>query len=463
MDDCRNMTESNAPVTIIQLLHMSYEFKTTDPRDKLFALFGLASDMKDITSRTDFQIDYDKSTSEIYRLFCITHMKFYRSSYILYFVGPSRQRLTDSSWPSFVPEWPAWNEGTDSHFFFIDKKSTGYRASRESAVLLERLLESPHILRIGASVSDSIIWISPMFGLQDVAFNLKDFKPGLLTDVWSQVDRHFHLDVSRSKLVDSFWRTLIANVDGLQVSRADEAFYGHFLDWWHSMRLTEYALKANLTDTSSIFHFMCTEKFAAAQRAIKHCLNGRGMRCTCEERSGVKEESNCSYCTQLQDPGDFFGMEFHSIRRDVTHDLEESDIFIKEYFNRIRNNTDVYELESMLKGNGSDTYMGSFEGACRNRVFVITEKGYLGLAPMETKQSDKIAILSGGSMPFVIREIGENQETAGLRSEHAPGKVIPQYTLLGPSYIHGLMNGEGLESRKKDKYGKYLWDFIDLV
>jgi hypothetical protein len=76
MDDCRNMTESNAPVTIIQLLHMSYEFKTTDPRDKLFALFGLASDMKDITSRTDFQIDYDKSTSEIYRLFCITHMNF---------------------------------------------------------------------------------------------------------------------------------------------------------------------------------------------------------------------------------------------------------------------------------------------------------------------------------------------------------------------------------------------------
>lgn len=60
------------------------------------------------------------------------------------------------------------------------------------------------------------------------------------------------------------------------------------------------------------------------------------------------------------------------------------------------------------------------------RCLYITENGYLGLGPIEARVGDGVYDLLGGDVPFVLRET-ENSE---------------EFTLLGDSYVHGIMDGE---------------------
>ena len=53
-----------------------------------------------------------------------------------------------------------------------------------------------------------------------------------------------------------------------------------------------------------------------------------------------------------------------------------------------------------------------------------TAKGYLAAVPLTTKVGDCIAVLAGGRVPFVLRPTGDH------------------YRLVGPCYVHGIMEGE---------------------
>ena len=70
-------------------------------------------------------------------------------------------------------------------------------------------------------------------------------------------------------------------------------------------------------------------------------------------------------------------------------------------------------------------YSAYINVACRNRSFITTKEGYIGLAPSETKPGDKICILLGCRMAMVRRPAS---------SSH--------YQVVGESYVHGLMDSE---------------------
>jgi hypothetical protein len=57
----------------------------------------------------------------------------------------------------------------------------------------------------------------------------------------------------------------------------------------------------------------------------------------------------------------------------------------------------------------------------------VSEKGYIGLVSAKTEVVDKIAILSGASTPYLLRETDVG------------------WLLVGECYIHGAMDGEALE------------------
>lgn len=58
------------------------------------------------------------------------------------------------------------------------------------------------------------------------------------------------------------------------------------------------------------------------------------------------------------------------------------------------------------------------------RCMGTTAKSYLAMLPMSAAEGDQIVIFNGGRMPFVLNPKGDN------------------YTLVGPCYIHGIMDGE---------------------
>ncbi|KAI0912717.1 heterokaryon incompatibility protein-domain-containing protein [Ustulina deusta] len=69
--------------------------------------------------------------------------------------------------------------------------------------------------------------------------------------------------------------------------------------------------------------------------------------------------------------------------------------------------------------------------AAMGRVFCITEHLRLGQVPIGSEPGDRICILVGGEIPYVIRRTGQGR-----------------YRLIGEAYIDGVMDGEALEDNK---------------
>ena len=57
------------------------------------------------------------------------------------------------------------------------------------------------------------------------------------------------------------------------------------------------------------------------------------------------------------------------------------------------------------------------ETATAKRRFFVTKKGYMGLGPQETQHGDRVFVLFGGSVPFVLRNAGRR---------HIPGLGVRQ-------------------------------------
>jgi hypothetical protein len=67
--------------------------------------------------------------------------------------------------------------------------------------------------------------------------------------------------------------------------------------------------------------------------------------------------------------------------------------------------------------------------AFRRQLFVTSE-GNMGLGPLSMRADDLVVILRGGYVPFVLRKIGNF------------------YQFKGPAYVHGIMDGEAVETSK---------------
>lgn len=57
---------------------------------------------------------------------------------------------------------------------------------------------------------------------------------------------------------------------------------------------------------------------------------------------------------------------------------------------------------------------------------IITDNGYVGLAPLEAQPGDVVTIFEGARVPYIIRKIGNGS----------------QWVLIGESHVYGIMDGE---------------------
>jgi len=57
----------------------------------------------------------------------------------------------------------------------------------------------------------------------------------------------------------------------------------------------------------------------------------------------------------------------------------------------------------------------------------MTQTGRMGLVPHGAKQSDLVAVLSGGNVPIILRPHEE------------------YHTVVGDAYVHGIMDGEAMK------------------
>jgi hypothetical protein len=71
---------------------------------------------------------------------------------------------------------------------------------------------------------------------------------------------------------------------------------------------------------------------------------------------------------------------------------------------------------------------------CGGRRYFSTEKGYLGVGPLELKKGDTVCVLYGTKPPYILREV---EEKTG------------EWLLIGDAFVHGLMElSETLKSAR---------------
>ena len=115
---------------------------------------------------------------------------------------------------------------------------------------------------------------------------------------------------------------------------------------------------------------------------------------------------------------------------------------------------DKDRISAYTTGTDASKYLDSVWGLCDKRAFIMTNEGYIGLAPKATKPGDQICVLLGCAQPLVLRP------TSDL-----------QYQVVGECNVHGLMHGEAFLGSFPGKHraiqfydqgsSSYHWAFID--
>jgi hypothetical protein len=95
-------------------------------------------------------------------------------------------------------------------------------------------------------------------------------------------------------------------------------------------------------------------------------------------------------------------------------------------------NANLYEMRKRMED------VAIFEGPfLRNRQFMISDLGFLGIIPPAAKPEDSIGLFLGATTPFVIRK-----------------KENGSYTLIGECYVYGIMNGEAIDDAPAESIQK---------
>jgi len=95
-------------------------------------------------------------------------------------------------------------------------------------------------------------------------------------------------------------------------------------------------------------------------------------------------------------------------------------------------------------------YRDSAALVCNKRKFFITKKGLFGLGPGALRQVDFVAVLLGADVPFVIREVLDDEEKSEeeRRMLNMPIPMDRKFRLIGECFVQGLMAGQAMKGQE---------------
>ncbi|KAK9424819.1 putative Heterokaryon incompatibility domain-containing protein [Seiridium unicorne] len=109
-------------------------------------------------------------------------------------------------------------------------------------------------------------------------------------------------------------------------------------------------------------------------------------------------------------------------------------------------------LETLLAGSGKydpdNEQWQCLESACKYRRFFLGSLGFIGMGPSCILPGDDVTILYGGSLPFVLRDLAEDPD------------VVPNYHMLGPAYVQGVMDGTYIKSADELGFEPVLFNIV---
>jgi hypothetical protein len=419
---------------LFDLVMATSKFKATNPRDKIFALIGLAHDV----TYNDWEVspNYDLTVEEVFRRFALWNMCTKKDLRILSW-PKDPENPSMSSLPSWVPDlseshrtrapsilttphwtlfYPQLPEGECEYADGNPKLLLDHQALR--AVPVSACPHENNVIRLQGKLVDKIELINePCF----TDASRKDYDIVFLLEArdkkWEEPEADSVLEILTEALANrQAWlqKCFDTAVEGGIVAndQSDDGEPTAGLDQlWRTLICNRSLDGQSASSWYKIYGFEVFENLGIPSRAIM-------------AQTGAREEmTNANY-----DPAG-------STKKGV--EFFRSSPAIHDLFSRlIKGKFSMNEYESVLEHAFPSIYrfcirkyypaMGKWSEA---RRFCTTSNRRLAQVPCGTESGDAVCIILGAAVPYVLRP-------------HKSGK----WEIIGECYVDGIMNGEAIEN-----------------
>ncbi|KAL4767184.1 hypothetical protein BDW60DRAFT_200568 [Aspergillus nidulans var. acristatus] len=389
------------------LLYHTSVFEATDPRDKIYSVLGIQSAWADPNDPYHIQTDYEKSVEEVF--LNATRVCIMQSSSLTICgmnSGPLNKNGRRQGLPSWVPDFTASASKAILALCRPVPPNPYHACGDVPLIAAWPYEERPDILASSSCRVDSITRVSQQY------LSGRETLPSVIVE-WMQMASIIGADYPTGEFApDAFCRACVADIGSLYLRQSPmpRAFY-----------ISLCRLFANA------FGEYVASECERSNRALEDVL---------------QENVNPIIATLMKD---VFAVEEIGAADDAGAQSNPTP-------SASDNGTAVGG--SAIQQTAVDIDPAAEEAmflACQYRRFYMTENGLFGFATKDIQVGDEVHVLSGTSVPFVLRPAvtsTEGSETQAdseklleaLRMAGEDGMKL--YEMVGEAYIHGYMQGQ---------------------
>ncbi|PMD41896.1 hypothetical protein L207DRAFT_565647 [Hyaloscypha variabilis F] len=364
---------------LLDLIYRTKHLKSTDPRDKIYALLGL-----DESGDISVSPNYDDSISKVYTDFAIACIEAKGNLEIFYSAGIGHvvQNLPQPSW---VPDWRFLSMKGDSlNLFKFDACS-----NRKKNCFIDPSHSFISVVGIACDAVKATILPEDKQYFRNLQTELNEMAKLALA-----CPQNHPAGISR---LQAFFRTTIADDTGPGFGRIE--FKGaheeqEFVDLITGFMVASGGFRPEQDRQDPTLSEEIERREETSEDNHPHAAHLQSL---------LDEELAEPTVQTYQENLDPFLASFNPLGK------------LKWPF-RMRRCSDEEESKISV---WMDRYTMTFR-----RSFFITETGYMGLGPPMMQAGDKICIIYGCHIPMVLREVGDS------------------HLLVGECYVYGMMMGE---------------------
>ena len=437
----------------------------TDPRDKLFAFWGILQYQD--KEETIFQepvevleplIGYQKPVEQLYTDFARAHIEYSKSLAIVGFAGVDTKSSAIPLTPSWVPDW-SFRDSSG----IIYEKDRPYKACGDVQMSLSNLFQGMTICPEGV-ICDKISMFSsdePLQSLEGILLlgggttyptgipRLQAFLRTLVLDQYylygNRLDKeHMHNGLPREPY---FWlhrhgvaflthiggRLSPGSLEGLINERKEK-----LLAWIEKLQVDETSTVDESVEIN--FYVKLFRIWCQAVKTVVDDMLSRSKIPACDKDGCLAAKPLNDWVIALQS-----SLEDDLKNRDSLEEwsklldkvlLEDTAFPILEPFLGPPGTIPDVEWPEFMPLEFEDLFYPSFLKSVervRKSCMFSTGKGYVGLGPKGVRKGDEICVLFGNDVPFVLRRVGQH------------------HVVVGQCFVLGLMDGEAIEWKEQGK------------
>lgn len=415
-------------VPFLRLLDRAQSFRSSNPRDKIYALLthpasrktqpgttanGEASSTTIPARHLDLTIEYSMDLVELLRQVTLRSITQYNTLETLNYAWKVRRELfsaydhlsehsppaAQDGYPSWVPQWDAVIGNRRAHF-----RAYMYDASSEMKPEVQLGTESNQIFLRGIKidvVSETNITLPTRSILES------GLLPSRSTSKMSREDYLVNLSILLVQDDSHHTAGLRLDSEGLH-HRASQDILQHFANFAaYLIELLKGRRKSMFLSSFLVTCHVCYKSLTVMQAYEK--VQTAWNCCICHMGA-------FDICNDCYEDGKRCLIEKHQIKERNLQGF---------WFDYDEVSWERFEREAVV-GKADEFRMAAAQAADR-RAPVRTERGLVGICPFVVVPGDVVVVLFGGRTPFVLR------------------KVEDHYQLIAECYMHGLMDGEMIE------------------